>query len=427
LVSHSIPYGTSHVSMVMQNESFGSILRPKDLPGVRRPNDAIREALEKPIGTERLSEMAGPTDSVAIVVNDITRPVSSEIILPPILEELHAAGVPNDNVVIVVATGAHRPDTEKELRGTLGNRIYENVKVVNHNCFDQDNLEKVGTTKRNVPVEINKLVSNAKIKILTGLIAPHHCAGYSGGRKSVLPGIASIKSIGVHHSFPIFPKEPALGWVEGNPFHEEALEGARMVGIDFIVNVVFNSRREIVKIVAGDLYDAWAEGYRVCDDMSRIKVARNADIVVTSPGGYPRDINLWQSQKAISAAELVVKDGGTIILVAQCIDGWGEERLRWFDWLTKASNPREVVERFAKENFTEGSMKAYMFARALERTDVHVVTDGVSKKDLEKAFMKPESSLQEALEGAMVKHGRDCEIVVMPESSYLVPTVSGKM
>lgn len=423
MVQLSLPYGNTRLLLEIPNEQLLAVGKTKDLPGLKDVDEAIRISMKRPIGTKRLSRIAGPGDTAAIVVNDVTRPLVSDKILSHVLEELKEAGVRSEDVAIIVATGIHRANTSEEHRRILGDEIWGVLEVINHDPSDENKLTHLGTTRMGVPVKINKVVADAKIKILTGLIAPHQSAGYSGGRKSVLPGVASYESIKIHHSFPIRPREPAMGKLGGNPFHEAAMEAARMAGVDFIVNVVLNTKKEIVKVVAGDVAEAWMEGVKTCTNMCRMNIPGYADITIASPGGYPRDINLWQAQKAVSSAELVTKPGGVIILVAQCAQGLGEEELRWFDWLMEASTPEEVIDRFRREGFTYGSNKSYLFARALRRMKLMVVTEGVSEGYLGEMFMKKYGSVEEALKDALGKKGEKAKITVMPHAVNCIPNI----
>jgi nickel-dependent lactate racemase len=271
-----------------------------------------------------------------------------------------------------------------------------------------------------LPIRVNSHVAKASLKILTGLIAPHQAAGFSGGRKSLTPGVAALETIAKQHSFPIRPYDPAMGWMKGNPFHEVAITVARTVGIDFIVNVVKNCRGEVVHAVAGHVEAAHEAGVAVCEQSWVTPFPRKYDLVIVTPGGFPRDIDLHQAQKAMSTAELVAADGGVIVLIAECADGIG----KFAAWLKGAKSPQDVIERFTREGFTrEHSSKAFMCARALARHPVVVSCAGISQQDMEAMFFRYARSPQEAVDRAVEMTGGDPSVLVLPYAVDCVPKI----
>lgn len=414
-----LPYGRSAVQVEIPDGS--TIAYPRDLPGVKDIYEEIRRAMAGPIGCPPLREVASGKPDAVVVINDITRPAPSGVMLELILNELKAAGIGEDAVTVVIATGNHRPNTSQEIEQMIGKELSQRLRVINHVCDDESALTFVGTTDTGLPVWVNSLVAKASVKVLTGLITPHHVAGYSGGRKSIEPGVAGLKTIAKHHSFPIRPYAPSMGWMKGNPFHEEAVRVARSVGVDFIVNVVKNWQGQVVKAVAGDLEVAHEVGVSECEKSWILTFPQKYDVVVVTPGGYPRDINLHQAQKAMSSAEQVVGDKGVIVLVAECRDGIG----KFADWLMQAKSPQEVIERFKNEGFTrEQSSKAFMCARALVDHPVIVFCSGISKEDLAKMFFQYAPSAQEAVDMALDLMGGNSSVLVLPYAVDCVPQVS---
>ncbi len=420
----SIPYGMSQLKWEMPVDGNHWLLSSRDLPSVPNLAEAVRHALEQPIGAPRIRDAVQVGDRVAIVINDITRPAPSGIIVREIAKDLAVAGVEDSQVVILVATGTHRPNTRQELKEMLGEEIVERFLVVNHDCRDNNNLVHVGTTPGGTPVVINRLFAEASYRILTGVITPHPAAGYSGGRKSVIPGLAGLEALKRHHSFPIRPYHPAMGRLDDNPFHLEALAAAKTVGVDMIVNVVPNSKGQLVGVVAGDLELAHAAGVDICASMCRCVVPQQADIVITGPGGYPRDINLYQAQKAVSVAETIVKDGGTIILVAECSLGLSDDDFA--GWLIEARSPHEVIQRFEIDGFGSGGHKAFMFARAAARCRVIVVTSYLLREQLGQMFMEQAQTLEEALEMAGKTGGDGRKVAVIPRAIHIIPEVKNQ-
>ncbi len=378
-----LPYGKGCVGVSLPDDT--TVVYPKELPRVSDVAAEIRRAMAEPIGSPPLRELAAGKPDAVVVINDITRPAPSREMLAVILEELRLAGIPERAVTVVIATGNHRPNSPAEIAGMVGEEFARRLRVVNHACEDDAALTRVDAPGVDVPIRVNALVAKASVKILTGLIAPHQAAGYSGGRKSLAPGVAALETIAKQHSFPIRPYDPAMGWMKGNPFHEVAVRVARTVGIDFIVNVVKNCKGEVVHAVAGELEAAHEAGVAVCEQSWVVTFPYKYDVVVVTPGGFPRDIDLHQSQKAMSTAELVLADGGVIVLLAECADGIG----KFAAWLKGAKSPHDVIERFKREGFTrEHSSKAFMCARALAKCPVVVYSSGISKADLEAMFFQ---------------------------------------
>lgn len=415
----SIPYGNQTMEAELPNEAI--LIEPPDVPKLLDEAEAIKFALLNPIGASRLREIAKGRKSVAIVVNDITRPCPTELMLDGIMEELEEAEIDYSNIKLIIATGNHRSNTPEEIEKMIGKKWYSKLISLNHSAYNEKELVYLGVTKMGVPIEVNRYFAEADLKIITGLISPHQGAGFSGGRKSVIPGISSFKTIRVHHSFPIRPRKPSMGWLEGNPFHEEALEGAKLVGVDFIVNVVQNHKKEIVAVVAGDLEKAHLAGVEIAKRANTVKIPALADITIVSPGGYPRDIDLHQSQKAIACAEMATKPGGTIILVAECRDGIG----KFGRWLKEADSPEDVIRRFEEEGYTrDASSKEFMLARALCSHKIIVVGANIDPIDLKSMFFEVEKDLQKAVAKAIREKGKDALILVLPYASELIPLVS---
>jgi len=413
-----LPYGTSSIKVDVPENA--RVVIPEEMPGIPDERAEIRRTLDNPIGSTSLSNLARGKSDAVIVINDITRPVPSELMLEEMLQDLSQAGIKEDNVTVVIATGNHRPNDDEEIRAMIGRDLASRLRVVNHDCDNKSLLTDLGQTDMGLPVWINTLVASASFKIVTGLIMPHHAAGYSGGRKSILPGVAGLETLNRHHSLPIRPYHPALGWMKGNPFHEEAVKVARSVGVDFILNVVKNACGQMVAAVAGDLEAAHEHGVSLCEKSWQLNLPNSYDIVIVSPGGFPRDIDLHQSQKAMSAAEMVIEKDGVIVLVAECRDGIG----KYADWLKQADSPREVIERFECEGFTrDHSSKAFMCARALEHYRVYFHCRGIDAKELEQMFFRAVPSVQEAVDKAVEEKGADARVLVLPQAVSCVPRV----
>jgi len=421
-VKIKIPYGDSYQELEINQNNLAEILKAKEIKPVKDERLAIEKSLDFPIKSKKLEKIVKTNDKVVIVINDKTRPAPSRILIEAISKRLNLSGVPDSNIQIIIATGTHNANTQEETEKIVGKEVFERFHIENHNCLDQNNLKYIGHTGR-IPVYINRKVAEADIKILTGVILPHHAAGFGGGRKSVIPGVASLETLKLHHSFPIRSFDPVMGKIEGNIFHEEAIKAARMVAVDFIVNVVQNDQKETVAVVAGDLEAAFQEGVNISRDMCEVFYSKNPDIVITSPGGFPRDINLYQSQKAIDPAEIIMNKSGIIILVAEC--RYPLENNEFSHWMKQATSPYEVIERFKKEGFTIGSAKAFMFARALTKHKIFVVTENMSYKELREMFLLKFNHIQDALSKALNIMGENSRVTVLPNGNNLIPKKGG--
>ena len=410
------PFGQKTLKLTLPQEA--EVFLPVSIPGVKNELDAIRKALSEPIGTARLSEIAAGKSTVAIVINDITRPAPTESMLTAIMEELAMAQISETQITVIVALGNHEVSTEEELKKMTG--VWrEKLRVINHDCYNDRELIYAGETQRKMPVYVNRHYAEASLKILTGLITPHQSAGFSGGRKSVIPGIAGIETLKKHHSFPIRPEEPVMGIIDGNIFHEEAVAAARLVGADFIVNVIKNFRNEVVDVVAGDLEKAHQHGVSICEKSWVRKFDKAYDVVFVSPGSYPKDIDLHQSQKALAVAEQITKRGGTIILVAECSHGIGK-----FGVIMKqADSVDTIIKNFREQGFSaDHSSKAYMLARAIKKHRVILVTSGIDSTEATEMFLEGYVSLDEAAKAALENLDKPA-ILCIPYAGECIPVL----
>lgn len=412
------PVGKSSVTVSVPN--LLALVTPRDVPGVADDRAEVRRALENPTGTRRLSELASGKKTAAIVVNDITRPYPGQLLVEEIARELNAGGVKDEDIFLVVAYGMHRANTDEELKKMFGESVVGRFRIVHHNGMDESRLVTVGTTAGGIEVNINKEFAAADVKILTGLITPHQSAGFSGGRKSVLPGISGLKALRKHHSFPIRPTRPSMGWMDGNPFHEEALDAARIAGVDFIVNTIDNAGREMVAAVAGELDAAHRKGVGICASIWNFELPEKADVVIVSPGGYPRDFDLHQSQKACACAELACKEGGEILLCAEVTDGAG----KFAKLLRDASDPREVIEKYTREGYTaESTAKAYMYARALTSYKIGIACSTLAHDEIEQMFMIPYQTIEQGIEDALRRYGEGATFIAVPYAADIIVKV----
>jgi len=414
-----LPYGKTEVCARIPTENFLGLIEPKEKAGVPDAKAEIERALREPLGSKSLSEIAKPEHKVAIVVDDATRPAPSRLMVPPILNELNIAGVKDEQITVIFGCGTHRAVTREEAARLLGEEVLNRVKTISHDCKAQD-LVYVGTTQTHGnKVYLNRTFAEADMKILTGDIGFHYYAGYGGGRKSVLPAVSGEETIKFNHAMILHPNSKT-GVLEGNPVHEDMIEAARLAKVDFILNVVTNSKKEVVKAFAGDLEQAFYEGVKIVDEMYRVAVDRKADVVVVSPGGYPADVNLFQAYKGVDSALEVVKRGGVIVLIAECPEGHGNQV--FYDWMVKFGDIK-AVEREIKRNFVLGGHKAYYLLKALQNHTIFLVSSMPDYYATNIFRMKTARAVNDALNEAFKIAGKNVKVWVMPFGNFTHPEV----
>ena len=349
-----------------------------------------------------------------IVVNDITRPTPYEVILPPLLDELHQIGIKKENITFMVATGIHRSNSPEEIKEMFGENIFSAYKFVNHNC-DDSHLKDLGKLKSGNKLWVDPIVSDIDFIITTGVIVPHYFAGFSGGRKSILPGICGRKTIEANHANMVHPDARA-GNLEGNPVHEEMQEAAEKVGVDFNINSVTNECQEMIEIVAGELSKSWLKGVEVCKKIYICPIRQKAEVVIASAGGYPKDINMYQAQKALDNTYQVVKPGGTIILLAECPEGYGEPTFE--NWIEEANSQDDIIERL-KKKFILGGHKAYSIAKLTKEVEV-ILISSLPQDKVRKLFFIPMKNISQSIEYVQDKHGQNFQAYIFPSGNTVL-------
>jgi nickel-dependent lactate racemase len=419
-----LPYGKTEVCARIPTKNFIGSIEPVEKTGVPDPIEEIKRALNQPIGSQRLDKIVKPGAKVAIVVDDVTRPAPSKLLLPPLLEELKNANVRDEDITIIFGCGTHRAVTRKEAIELLGEEIVEGFNVISHDCHAEDNVY-VGTTKKHgTKVYLNRFfVEEADVRILTGDIGLHYYAGFGGGRKSILPGISGLETIRHNHAMLLHPKAKT-GNLDGNPIHEDMTEAARMAKVDFILNVVQNKKGEIVKAFAGDLEQAFYEGVKLVEEMYKVPINRKADIVLVSPGGAPADITLFQAYKAVDNALEAVKRGGVIILAAECAEGHGNEV--FYEWMVKFKSLKEI-ERRIKRNFILGGHKAYYLMKALQKVKIILVSSLPDYYAQNVFRLNTARAINDAVNEAFRIAGVRAKVWAMPLGNYTLPIVKAEV
>ncbi len=401
--------------------STTTVIKSKHVEGLKDEIGGIKKSIENPIGVERLKTMVKEGSKVAIVVSDITRPVPSDKILPPLLEEMSV--VDKKNIVIINATGAHRPNTYEELCEMLGKSIVDNYNIINHDAFDEESLTCIGKNDLGHDVWINKAYMDADVKILTGFIEPHFFAGFSGGRKSVLPGIIGQENLKINHGAPMIDSPMArYGLLECNPIHEDMLSTAKKAGVDFIVNVTLNSEHEITGVFSGDLEKAHEEGVEFVKSTAMQKVPELYDVVITTNSGYPLDMNLYQGVKGMAAAEGIIKSKGSIIMAAECSDGIGSDE--FYELLASKDSPAQLLKTIRKKGFyVDAQWQVQVLARILKDFNVYLYSDCISCDVATDCHLVHTDSIEKTVIDLKNQIGSAIKIAVMPEGPMTIPYV----
>ncbi len=410
-----LPYGNSKLKVKLPSKNLSFILTSRHMRGLENEASAITQSLRQPIDSPPLLDCIDKTDRIVILVTDNTRPCPEDRLLPPILAELESK-VPGDNITIIIALGLHPPLNEAELIRKLGKDIVSKYKVINH---DVNQTVNIGTTSRGTPVDINRLVVEADFRLSTGFIEPHFFAGFSGGRKSIAPGVFSVRSAYKNHGFHMIDHPRArAGILEGNPIHEDIVEQAKMAKLDFIVNVILNKQRDITHVVAGHPFKAHEEGCRIARNIVEVKASHKVDICITTNNGTPLDLDLYQTCKGIDTAATITRDGGIILIASACDTGIGPGTFQ--DLHCEYCSPGEVLDRLKQDLPVGVPWQNQILARVQMKYDIYLVS--CLDDDAVKAMMlHPVSSIEKGLDMAFEKLGNNAQIAVIPEGPLVIP------
>ena len=412
-----LPYGKEFVDLEVSDDRLQAVLVSElhHYKPEASQLELVKKALENPIGTPKLSEMAKGKNKIVIIASDHTRPVPSKVIIPPMLEEIRK-GNPDADITILISTGCHRETTKEELVNKFGQEIVDKENIYVHDCDEVEKLVKLGTLPSGGELIINKIACDADLLVSEGFIEPHFFAGYSGGRKSILPGIASRQTVLANHcsEFIADPKS-RTGILEGNPIHKDMLFAAKAAKLAFIVNVVINAEKEAIFAVAGDVEKAHAKGCEFLSGLCKVQ-AVPADIAVTTNGGYPLDQNIYQAVKGMTAAEATVKKDGVIIMLAKSNDGHGGDE--FFKTFNEADDIQKVLDLFMSRgrNETEPDQwQSQIFIRVLQKAKVIYVSD--APEDMVKGLhLIPAKTVDEAMAKAQEILGNDkATVTVIPD------------
>jgi nickel-dependent lactate racemase len=417
-----LAYGKTGLEIALPDEWDVTVVEPKFVPGLPDARAALQEALRAPRGSPPLRDLVRPGDRVGIVFSDITRPAPNRLLLPAVLDEL--AHVPRAAVTLFNALGTHRPNSEAELRAMLGDGLVDGYRIVQNNAFDPSTQVHLGVTARGHPVWVNRELAECDVKILTGFIEPHFFAGFSGGGKAVMPGMAGQPTVLGNHDAGMIA-DPCATWgvTWGNPIWEEAREVARRIAPGLLLNVTLNKEKEITGVFAGDLDEAHAAGCAFVKETAMVPVAHAFDVVVTTNSGYPLDLNLYQAVKGMSAAAQVVREGGAIVVAADCWDGIPDHGL-YGQLLREAEDPRSLLDAIRSPGFLkQDQWQAQIQAQIQLKADVYVHTHNLTAEQIEAALLRPCPRIEATVADLLARYGPGASMCILPEGPQTVPYV----
>ncbi|MGC9349636.1 MAG: nickel-dependent lactate racemase [Anaerolineae bacterium] len=416
--TYDLPYGRGSIPLNLSTHAHVEQILPSKAEAASDPEATVAEAVAHPVDGRPLSQYRG-VRKVAIAINDKTRPVPHAVMLPPLLRGLESLGFGPEDVTLIIATGTHIPMPPETFYKVVPPEILARYPVISHDC-DADDLVMLGTTVRGVPVRANRRYMEADLRIVVGNIEPHHFAGFSGGVKTAAIGLAGRETIAKNHSLLRDPRS-VLARYDDNPLRQDIEEIGHRVDIHFALNVVMNDDKEIVAAFAGDPWSVIEVGIPWVRRIYEEPVHAPFDVMITCPGGYPKDINLYQSHKAVSCANRVTQEGGKIILVAACEDGVGSRG--YVRYMARGFDSHEaVMAQFVREPFRIGPHKAYIFGRDAVRLDDILIVSEIDPAQIRQLLLTP-ASLEEAIASAIEPLGPSSRIGIMPYANATIPVL----
>jgi len=417
-----LKYGRHGLSVNVPDDA--TVLEPTLTNGLPDETQALRDALCNPVGCPALRDIVHTDDSVVVVFSDVTRPMPNDRVMPILLEELESAGVPRDQISLLNGLGTHRPNTPQELEEMLGARILSQYRIEQHDAFDPAQNVDLGRLSNGHPALVNRIYYEADSRIVTGFIEPHIFAGFSGGPKAILPGVAGIETIMDNHGYAMLRDPNATwGYTVGNPVWEEMREFARLVPAHFVLNVTLNRQRQITQVFAGDLELAHARGVEQVRRTSMVGVEKPFDVVLVTNGGYPLDINLYQSVKGMSCAAQIVRPGGSIVIAAECSNGipdYGQYR----NLVLEGGSVEGIMEIISQPGFhRHDQWEAQLHAGILQKADVYVYSDGLTDAQIREMLLRPCHDISETLASLLADHGPGARLCVLPEGPQTIPYI----
>ena len=407
--TYTLPYGKKTLRLTMPKVANVDQITPKKTSPASSPKELIRASLQK----AHLASLAD-AKSVAIAINDKTRPVPHQHLLPPLLKEIAALGVPSQNITLLIATGAHPPMRKEEFSQVVPAEILRCYRVITHDCDHGPSLIHLGETERGTPVWINRTYAEADVRVVVGNIEPHQFQGFSGGAKSAAIGLAGRETINANHAWMTDP-QARLGEYKENPARQDVEAIGDLADIHLALNVIMNAKKKIVRALAGSPRDVMERAIPLVKEIYQVNVETRYDLVIVTPGGHPKDINLYQSQKALAHAAQITRPDGTILLMAACPQGVGEERCE--AWLKNAPSLNAILTRFRREGFQLGAHKAYQIARDAVKHKLYLYSE-MPNTQVEALNLNPIYNL----DAFMAEAGTtNANIALMPYANATIP------
>lgn len=417
-----LAYGKTGLTIELPDDWDLTVIEPRYLSSLPNPYQEIQKALRTPIESPPLNKLVTPGDRVGVIFSDITRPTPNHLILPAVLGEL--AHVPKKNITLFNALGTHRANTDQELQNMLGDLFENQYRIVQNDAFNPASQVHLGVSSQGHDIWINRELTECDVIIPTGFIEPHFFAGFSGGSKAIMPGMAGQTTVlGNHDANNIGNPKATWGVTWGNPIWEEIREVAHIVGGTFLVNVALNKNKQVTGVFAGDLDKAYALGCEFVKEHAMVAVPHLFDIVITTNSGYPLDLNLYQSVKGMSAAAQAVKQGGGIIIAADCWDGIPEHGL-YGQLLSVAQSPLELLDRICEPGFLEQDQwQAQIQAQIQLKASVYVYTENLTDAQISAALLRPCRSIEDTVRNLKSEYGSQATICVLPEGPQTIPYI----
>jgi nickel-dependent lactate racemase len=416
----NLAYGQGHLPVELP-EDRTTVIEPTYRPGLRDEKAAVLAALGQPIGARPLRALIGPGDRVCIVFTDLTRATPNDRLIPWLLE--HLGGVPREDVTLLNGTGTHRPNTRAELERMLTPAVVQNFRVVNHECEEEAALVQLGTLRDGAPALINRHLVEAHVRVITGFIEPHFFAGFSGGPKGIVPGVAGLRTVmSNHRAANIGDPRATFGVTEGNPVWEELREVALRVGPSFLLNVALNEQRRITGVFAGDLLAAHKVGIEFVRQSAMQAVAAPFDLVITTNSGYPLDLNLYQGVKGMSAGARIVKAGGTLILACECREGVPPnsplDKL-----LRSAANPEAILTLLATPGFVRPEQWQAQVQALVQRKARVLLYSSLPDEVVRAAHLTPCHDIGATVQAKLAELGPSARVAALPQGPLTIPYV----
>ncbi|MBI5031433.1 MAG: nickel-dependent lactate racemase [Chloroflexi bacterium] len=419
--TYHLPYAKTQIEFAIPDSFQVQVLKPAPIPPASDPTRAVNDALDNVLGNVRLSDYKNAT-SVAIAINDKTRPVPLKMLLPPLLQYLTKIGIADYAITLIVAVGTHAPMAKKEFADLLPAEILARYHVITHDCDDRANLVHLGETSRGTPVWCNRLFARADLRISIGNLEPHQFMGFSGGVKTAAVGLGGRETVTRNHSMMLDP-HANIARYDDNPARQDVEEIGKMIGVHFALNSIINENKQIVAVLAGDPREVMKRGIPMVLDLYEAKVEEPFDLVITSPGGHPKDINLYQAQKALAHATFVTKENGTVILCAACPEGTGSSDFE--KWMADKTSHAQVIETFKREGYHIGAHKAFQISRDAIHERVLFVTE-METDFVSKLLLTRRNTIDDALSIALRDLPLKARIGILPYANATIPVLVRK-